>query len=296
MGTKLTLTAADGFRLGAYRADPPGPNVRGGIVVIQEIFGVNHNIRSVCDKLADTGYRAIAPQLFDRVEPNFESGYTVPEVTAARELAGKLDSAKLILDAAAAFDALKREGPVAIMGFCLGGTVAFEAATRFGGLTAAVCFYGGGIIRKVEQKPKCPVQMHFGEEDGHIPMSDVEVIRQKRPECEVFTYPGAGHAFANEDRPSYELRSAKIAWQRSLAMLARAFASIKRPPFSPVPAAKTKTTTKIKTKAKSKPQDEAKPQANAKSPAKKAKAKTRKAPGKATRKVSAKRKSKARRR
>jgi carboxymethylenebutenolidase len=276
---KLTLTAADGFKLGAYRADPPGPNVRGGIVVIQEIFGVNHNIRSICDRLADTGYRAIAPQLFDRVEPNFESGYTVPEVTAARELAGKLDSAKLILDAAAAFDALKREGPVAIMGFCLGGTVAFEAATRFGGLAATICFYGGGIIRKADQKPRCPVQMHFGEEDGHIPMSDVEVIRQKRPECEIFTYPGAGHAFANEDRPSYELRSAKIAWQRSLAMLAHAFASIKRPPSSaaaseakPKPAATTKTKIKTaKAKAtKAKAVVKAKPAAKPKSKARKA--------------------------
>ena len=272
MGTKCKLFAADGFRLGAYRADPPGPNVRGGIVVIQEIFGVNHNIRSVCDKLADTGYRAIAPQLFDRVEPNFESGYTVPEVTAARELAGKLDSAKLILDAAAAFDTLKREGPVAVMGFCLGGTVAFEAATRFGGLTAAVCFYGGGIIRKAEQKPKCPVQMHFGEDDNHIPMSDVEVIRQKRPECEVLTYPGAGHAFANEDRPSYELRSAKIAWQRSLAMLARSFAAIRRPPSSAAasePKPKISTVTKPKAKAKPKPAAKTKPVA------KKPRAKTR---------------------
>ena len=282
MGTKLTLTAADGFRLGAYRADPPGPNVRGGIVAIQEIFGVNHNIRSVCDKLADTGYRAIAPQLFDRVEPGFESGYTVPEVTAARELAGKLDGAKMILDAAAAFDALKREGPVAVMGFCLGGTVAFDAAARLGGLAAAVCFYGGGIARSAEQKPKCPVQMHFGEEDDHIPMRDVEIIRQKRPECEVFTYPGAGHAFANEDRPSYELRSAKIAWQRSLAMLAHAFAAIKPPPLSNA-AAKPKPKAEPKSKSRAEAESPAKG-----SPVKKAKAKTRKAP--------AKRNSKARRR
>jgi carboxymethylenebutenolidase len=288
---KVTLTAADGFKLGAYRADPQGPNVRGGIVVIQEIFGVNHSIRSVCDKLADTGYRAIAPQLFDRAEPNFESGYTVPEVTAAREIAGRLDSAKMILDAAAAFDALKREGPVAILGFCMGGTIAFEAATRFGGLTAAVCFYGGKILREADKKPKCPVQMHFGEEDDHIPMSDVEVIRQKRPECEIYTYPGAGHAFANEDRPSYELRSAKIAWQRSLAMLSRAFASIKRSPFASAPS-----------DAKPKPKPVARKSPARKSPAKKAKAKkpkakTRKTVRKpATRRKSPKRKSRTRRR
>lgn len=306
MGMKVTLTAADGFKLGAYRADPPGPNVRGGIVVIQEIFGVNHNIRSICDRLADTGYRAIAPQIFDRAEPNFESGYTVPEVTAARELAGRLDSAKMILDAAAAFDALKREGPVAIMGFCLGGTIAFEAATRFGGLTAAVCFYGGRIIGNADKKPKCPVQMHFGEEDDHIPMSDVEVIQQKRPECEIYTYPGAGHAFANEDRPSYELRSAKIAWQHSLAMLSRAFAAIKRPQFSAAPATPSEVKPAAKIAAKPKPQSKPKPQVKAKPPAKaaakkssakKPKAKKRKVARKpAAKRKAAKRKSKARRR
>jgi hypothetical protein len=125
--------------------------------------------------------------------------------------------------------------------------------------------------------------MHFGEEDGHIPMRDVETIRQKRPECEIYTYPGAGHAFANEDRPSYELRSAKIAWQRSLAMLSRAFTAIKRPP--PLAAA---SKAKPAAKAAAKPKAKSKPRVEAKSPAKKAEAKPRQAP--------ARRKSKARRR
>jgi carboxymethylenebutenolidase len=226
MGTKVTLTAADGFEFGAYRADPAGP-VRGGVVVIQEIFGVNHHIRSICDRLADTGYRAIAPQVFDRVEPDFESGYSVPEVTYARELAGRVDWAKMMIDVSAAIDALKSEGPVAVMGFCMGGSVAFLAATRFGGLAAAICYYGGQIARNADRKPKCPVQMHFGGEDEHIPPDDVEAIRQKRPECEIHVYPGAGHAFNNDERSSYDLRSAAISWQRSLALLTRVFASAK---------------------------------------------------------------------
>ena len=113
------------------------------------------------------------------------------------------------------------------MGFCMGGSVAFLASTRLGGLAAAICYYGGRIVRDADSKPKCPVQMHFGEEDAHISMSDVETIRQKRPECEIHIYPGAGHAFSNEDRNSYELRSAKISWQRSLALLSRVFASVK---------------------------------------------------------------------
>lgn len=251
MGTRVTLTAADGFRFSAYRADPVGP-VRGGVVVIQEIFGVNHHIRSVCDRLADAGYRAMAPQVFDRIEPNFESSYTDPERAHAREFVGRVDWAKMMLDASAAVDALKREGPVAIMGFCMGGTVAFLAATRLGGLVAAICYYGGRIVSYADNKPRCPVQMHFGEEDAHIPVNDVETIRQKRPECEIHVYPGAGHGFHCDERQSYDLRSAKIAWQRSLALLSRVFASIKPRPSAaavvPKPASKPKPKSRPKTK------------------------------------------------
>lgn len=289
MGTKVTLTAADGFRLSAYRADPAGP-VRGGVVIIQEIFGVNHHIRSICDRLADAGYRAMAPQVFDRIEPNFESGYTEPEMTHARELMSRIDWAKMVLDASAAVDALKREGPVAIMGFCMGGSVAFLASTRLGGLAAAICFYGGRIVRDADSKPKCLVQMHFGEEDTHITMSDVETIRQKRPECEIHVYPGAGHAFSNEDRNSYELRSAKISWQRSLALLSRVFASVKsRSPLAAAPAmtrpvaAKPAAKAKVQPKAKRKPKVKraVEPQPHKKPKAKRGKAKQKTAAKKA---------------
>jgi carboxymethylenebutenolidase len=293
----VTLTAADGFRLNAYRADPAGP-VRGGVVVIQEIFGVNHHIRSVCDRLADAGYRAMAPQVFDRIEPNFESGYTVPEVTRARELAGQIDWAKMVLDASAAVDALKREGPVAIMGFCMGGSVAFLASTRLGGLAAAICYYGGRIVRDADNKPRCPVLMHFGEDDAHISMSDVETIRQKRPECEIHVYPGAEHAFSNDDRAGYELRSAKIAWQRSLALLSRVFASVRPKPaavsaaaprFSVAKAAPKQKAKKAKAKAKPKRKPETKPR-------KKSKAKRKAATKSARAKTKTKRRPKSRRR
>jgi carboxymethylenebutenolidase len=286
MGTKVTLEAADGFRLGAYRADPVGP-VRGGVVVIQEIFGVNHHIRSICDRLADAGYRAIAPQLFDRIEPNFESGYTVPEVTYARGLAGRVDWAKMVVDTFSAVDALKRDGPVAIMGFCMGGSVAFLASARFGGLAAAICYYGGQIARNADQKPKCPVQMHFGEDDEHISMDDVETIRQKRPECEIYVYHGAGHAFSNEDRSSYELRSAKIAWQRSLALLTRVFATAKSKQLAaaatqrhgagePVPEPKTEKAEPQKSEAKKIEAEIAKPETKKVEPRKPAKPETAK--------------------
>ncbi len=272
MGTKVTLTAADGFQLGAYRADPKGPP-RGGVVVIQEIFGVNNHIRSVCDRLADAGFRAMAPQVFDRMSPNFESGYSEAEIAKAREFIPRLDWAKLMLDASAAVDALKKEGgPVAMIGFCMGGTVAFIAATRLGGLAASVCYYGGQIIRFADSKPRCPVQMHFGEKDASISMSDVETIRQKRPECEIFTYPGAGHAFNRDDGPSYEPNSARIAWQRSLAFLTKALGSARPKPAAATAAKSVPPKPAMVSKPKPKPAAKSKKRAK---PKKKAKAKAR---------------------
>jgi carboxymethylenebutenolidase len=223
MGTQLKLKAQDGFQLGAYRADPKGAP-KGRVVVVQEIFGVNHHIRSVCDRLAEAGYVALAPAIFDRMVPNFECGYSDAEIAKAREFIAKVDWAKLMLDIQAAVDALKKEGPVAILGFCLGGTVAFLAATRMEGLKAAVAYYGGMIAKQADNKPTCPVQMHFGEKDAHIPLTDVDAIRKKRPESEVHVYVGAGHGFHCDERGSYEPNSAKIAWGRSLAFLDKAFA------------------------------------------------------------------------
>ena len=222
MGKDITLTAKDGFRLGAYRADPQGAP-KGGVVVIQEIFGVNHHIRAVCDRLANEGYRALAPAVFDRFAPNFQTGYSEGEVAKAMGLIPKIDWEKLMLDTNAAIDELKKEGPVAIMGFCLGGTVSFLASTAPNGLKAAVCYYGGFIAKHADKKPLYPVQMHFGETDGHIPLSDVEAIKQKRPEAEIYIYAGAGHGFHCDERGSYEPKSAKIAWERSMAFLKKAF-------------------------------------------------------------------------
>jgi len=222
MGTKLKLKAADGFELGAYRADPQG-TPKGRVVVIQEIFGVNNHIRSVCDRLAEAGYTALAPAIFDRIVPNFETGYSDAEVAKAREYIAKVDWPKLMLDVQAAINALKREGPVAILGFCLGGTVAFLAASQSDGLVAAVAYYGGMIAKHADKKPRVPVQMHFGEKDGHIPLADVEDIKKKRPDSEVHIYLGAGHGFHCDERGSFEPNSAKTAWARSLAFLEKAF-------------------------------------------------------------------------
>jgi len=220
LGQHFTLTAADQHQLGAYRADPKGA-AKGGVVVIQEIFGVNQHIRAVCDRLANEGYRALAPALFDRSEPGFECGYTPDEIANARKFVAKPDFGAMLRDTQAAIDALKKEGGVAILGFCMGGTVAFNAACDATGLSAAVCYYGGHIIKMVDKRPKCPTQMHFGDKDASIPMTDIETIKAKHPECEIYVYEGAGHGFNCDERGSYNEAAAKLAWQRTLAFLGK---------------------------------------------------------------------------
>src|SRR5262245_51838994 len=146
MGQMLTLKASDGHSFGAYRADPAG-TPKGAIVVIQEIFGVNSHIRNVTDRFAKEGYVAIAPAIFDRAEKNFQSGYSADEVAAARNFIGKIPMDQMLLDTQAAIDAVKSAGPVGIVGFCLGGSIAFLAAGKLEGLSAAVGYYGGMVAK-----------------------------------------------------------------------------------------------------------------------------------------------------
>jgi carboxymethylenebutenolidase len=219
LGKPFTLMASDSFKLGAYRADPSGP-AKGGVVVIQEIFGVNHHIRAVCDRLAGEGYAAVAPALFDRQQPNFEAGYSPEEIANARKFVANPDWGAMMRDTQAAIDAAAKDGPVGIIGFCMGGTIAFLAAARLNGLSAAIGYYGGQIAKNVDAKPKVPTQLHFGEKDASIPMSDVETIKQKRGgDCEIYVYPDAGHGFNCDERGSYNEAAAKVAWRRSIAFL-----------------------------------------------------------------------------
>jgi carboxymethylenebutenolidase len=220
VGKDIKLKASDNFELGAYRADP-ATAPKAAVVVIQEIFGVNHHIRAVCDRLAAEGYVAIAPAIFDRIEPDFTSGYTPDEVAVARKFVANPDWAAMLRDTQAAIDAVKAVGPVGIIGFCLGGSIAYAAATKLPGLSAAIGYYGGAVVRFADDKPKVPTQLHFGEKDTGIPLSDVETIRTKRPDVEIFVYPGAQHGFHCDERPSYDKPSADIAWPRSMGFFAK---------------------------------------------------------------------------
>jgi carboxymethylenebutenolidase len=214
MGKNTELTAADGHHLDAYVASPAG-TARGGIVVIQEIFGVTRHIRAVADSYAAAGFETIAPALFDRVEKNVDVPYT--EIAKGIGYMQAVNMDQVILDVQAAVNSLAKTGKVGVVGFCWGGTVAYVAAARLG-VAAAVSYYGGGTTNFLAEKPKAPVMYHYGELDAHIPLSAVEQVKAADPGGIFYLYP-ADHGFNCTDRASYEPVSASLAFERSLAFL-----------------------------------------------------------------------------
>ena len=220
MGQMITLTADDGFKLDAYRADAAQKTGR-GLVVIQEIFGVNKHIKRVTDGFAADGYTSISPAIFDRVEKNYDTGYSPEEVDRGRATRGKCDLDQLVMDVRAAVKALKAEGlKVGVVGYCLGGTMAWLAATRIDGLEASVPYYGGGVAAAANEKPKCPVLLHFGETDASIPPDHWETVKKAHPDIPQHIYP-AGHGFNCDERGSWHEPSAKLARQRTLEFFAK---------------------------------------------------------------------------
>ncbi len=215
----IELQAKDGHVLSAYRADPKVP-ARGGIVVVQEIFGVNEHIRDICDRLAGEDYVAIAPAIFDRQERGFESGYSPEDVERAKRFIPNLDFDGCLRDVDACREELSKLGRVGIAGFCLGGTIAFLAATRLGGFSAASCFYGGMIQTFADEVPRCPTELHYGAEDHSIPASNYRDVEARRPDVALYVYEGAGHGFNCDKRASYEPAAAALAWSRALALFA----------------------------------------------------------------------------
>jgi len=214
MGRMIELTAADGHKLAAYRADPAG-KPRGGIVVIQEIFGVNSHIKQVADSFAADGYVAIAPAMFDRVQKDVDLGYTPEDIAKGREIRGKVTNDMAIKDAAAAVKAASSTGKVGIVGYCWGGLVAWLAANKISGLSAAVPYYGGGILDNAELAPKVPLMGHFGDKDQHIPVEGVKKLAEKYPQHQIFIY-SADHGFNCDHRGSYNAPAAKQARSRTL--------------------------------------------------------------------------------
>ena len=217
MGSMIELRAADGFTLSAYRAAPTGAS-KGGLVVIQEIFGVNHHIRAVADRFAGLGYTVVAPALFDRAEWGIDIGYDEAAVKRGVALRASIKLEDTLLDVDAAIRSIEGAGKIAVIGYCWGGSLAFLAATRLSGIAGAVGYYGGMIAAHAQEKPKVPVLLHFGEHDHGIPMADVKKVIAARPEVQVFTY-NAGHGFSCDERASFDKASHEKALGRTLAFL-----------------------------------------------------------------------------
>lgn len=220
MGERIGIESTDGFEFGAYRAAPAG-EPRGAVVVLQEIFGVNSHIRAVADGYAAEGYLALAPQLFDRVAPDIELGYGEQDLGRGIEIAfQKLDHAAALADIGATVEAAAAPGlRVGVVGYCFGGLLAWRAACGLDGVAAAVCYYGGGIVRERDRQARCPVMMHFGERDAHIPLEDVDAIREAQPGASVYVYP-ADHGFNCDQRDSFDAGSAALAGSRTLEFFA----------------------------------------------------------------------------
>lgn len=224
--TTVQLTAGDGFKLPAYVAEPTGAS-KGAIVVVQEIFGVNSHIRSVVDRYAAEGYLAIAPALFERIQAGVELGYTGDDMKAGMALKAAceaLPAPGTLQDLAAAVQYASKAGKVGIVGYCWGGLLAWRAAEQVPGLSAAVCYYGGGMTAGTEpsRSPKVPVMAHFGKLDQHISVESVQAFGKAHPEVEVHLYE-ADHGFNCEQRGSYNAGAAATAFERSLYHFARHF-------------------------------------------------------------------------
>ncbi len=214
MGKMIELTASDGHKLAAYRADPAG-KPRGAIVVIQEIFGVNSHIKAVADGYAKDGYVAIAPAMFDRVQRNVDLGYSPEDIAKGREIRGLVSNDMAMKDVEAAVKAVADAGKVGIVGYCWGGLVTWLAAAKVSGLACAVPYYGGGILDNAELQPKVPLMGHFGDKDQHIPVDGVRKLAAKHPKHQIFVYE-ADHGFNCDQRGSYNEPAAKQARARSL--------------------------------------------------------------------------------
>ncbi len=224
MGTFVQLTAADGFHFPAYVAQP-AVQAKGGLVVLQEIFGVNSHIRAVADGFAADGYFVVAPSTFHRVKSGVELGYTEADMGAGSQLKAAVEALPapgVLPDVQAAIRHAAQGGKVGVVGYCWGGLLTWRSACELQGLSAAVPYYGGGMTTPAEvaRRPRVPVLAHFAEQDHLIPIESVRAFEQAHPEVTVHTYP-AHHGFNCDQRGSWNAEAARVARERTLAFLAR---------------------------------------------------------------------------
>jgi carboxymethylenebutenolidase len=217
MGEQIRLNTSGMQCIGAYLAKPAGAPI-GGIVVVQEIFGVNAHIRAVADGFAAQGYTAIAPAFFDHVDTNLELDYDPTSFARGKQLVNEVGIERALEDVASAAESIKFSGKIGVVGYCWGGTIALLSATRLG--LPAVSYYGARNVSFLDEKLKAPAQFHFGERDSSIPAEAVQRHREAYPQMEIYTYP-AGHAFNRDvDGAHYDAPSAELARRRTLAFFA----------------------------------------------------------------------------
>lgn len=218
MGETIRLTSGfDGFEFDAYRARPEDAR-RGGLLLIQEIFGVTDHIRELADGFAADGYEVIAPAFYDRLERGFQADYGEASIQKGVQYSQGTPWDQVAGDAQAAIDALAP--PVFVTGYCWGGAATWLVACRCEGVAAAAGFYGRRISELVDETPRCPTILHFGKTDASIPMDRVDEIREKHPDVPIYLY-DAGHGFVSDRRRDYHEDSARLARLRTLALFAR---------------------------------------------------------------------------
>lgn len=214
----MTLTAADGHKFQVFEAG--NVNAPRGLIMGQEIFGVNQHIRETAENLARFGYRVLVPALFDRAAPDITLGYTPQDVQEGIRLRAEITPAQTLLDLEATAASFGEARPVGMVGYCWGGSLAWVMATQTTRLKAASCWYGAQIIQTKDATPHCPVQMHFGAEDHSIPAADVAAIQAAQPQAEIYVYAGAQHGFGCASRPSYSAPDHELALLRTLTFFA----------------------------------------------------------------------------
>ena len=214
MSRTIRIAAADGFELSAYKCAPAG-SPRAGLVVLQEIFGLNKHIRHMADTFAEAGFLTVAPALFDRAERDVELDYD--QMAEGREYVSRLNDDQTMLDIAASISIAAEGGKVLVVGYCWGRTLAYRAACRFP-VAAAACYYGRGIVNALAETPRCPAIYHYGMDDPHIPLDEAKRVRAARPEGIFHVYEGAGHGFNCESRKDYRPAAAALARRRTLSL------------------------------------------------------------------------------
>lgn len=224
MGTFVQLTSADGFQFPVYVAQPAVQS-KGGLVVLQEIFGVNSHIRAVADGYAAEGYFVVAPSTFHRVQSGVELGYADADMQAGSALKAAVEALPapgVLADIQAAIHHAAQGGQVGILGYCWGGLLTWRSACLLNGLSAAVPYYGGGMTTEAEiaRQPKVPVLAHFAEQDRWIPLEGVQAFRKAHPSIAAHTY-AAHHGFNCDQRGAWDAPSAQLARERTLAFLSQ---------------------------------------------------------------------------